>query len=277
MTQQVERMLPLYEGKMGWQYDHRAATFIGVGDTDTVPNLDHSAPARVHPRYWVREEVVRDRLDRRTWGTDSALLGFRRVARNTDERTVIASMIPWGAASYGWILSAGPNARDLALLLAQYNSFAFDYVLRQFLSQPSVPQGTFSQLPILPPTAFAELDATVGDGAEWVIRRVALLAGAGEEMTSLARALGLDDAAPWSEDLRRSCRAELDAAMFHLFGIRREDLEYVMDSFNIIKRKDLAVHGTYRTKDLILSIYDEIHAALVAGTEYRSSFEQEQS
>lgn len=89
-------------------------------------------------------------------------------------------------------------------------------------------------------------------------------------------ALGLDGTASWNADLRHSCRVELDAAIFHLFGVAREDVAYIMDSFSIVKRKDLAAHGTYRTKDLILSIYDEMQAAMATGTEYRSPLEQEQ-
>ena len=44
-------------------------------------------------------------------------------------------------------------------------------------------------------------------------------------------------------------RAELDAAFFHLYGIDRDDVDYIMETFPIVKRKDIAAHGTYRTKD----------------------------
>lgn len=279
MTQQVERILPLYEGRMGWQYDHRAASFVGLGDTDIVPNTDRSDEARVLPRYWVREEVVNDRLGRRDWGTEAALLGFRRVARNTDERTVIASVLPWGAASYGWILSAGPDARDLALLIAQYNSYPFDYILRQFLSQPSVPQGTFSQLPILPREAFGQLDRVLGGAAAWVIHRVAVLTGSGSDLSAYTRSLdaGVEFPVPWKAQARQLYRIELDAALFHLFGLPREDVDYVMESFPIVKRKDIAAHGTFRTKDLILEVYDAMQDAIDTGVEYRSAFEEEQA
>lgn len=277
MTQQVERMLPLYEGKMGWQYDHRAAGFVGLGDTDILPNTDRSDDARVLPRYWVREEVAHDRLGRRRWGTETALLGFRRVARNTDERTVIASLLPWGAASYGWILSAGPDVQELALLIAQYNSYPFDYMLRQFLSQPSVPQGTFSQLPILPREAFEALDEVFGGAAEWVTRRVAVLTGSGNELHTYSRALesDIEPPVPWVPETRDRCRLELDAALFHLFGIARDDVDYIMESFPIVKRKDIAAHGTFRTKDMILEVYDGMQVAIDAGTEYRSQLDEE--
>lgn len=277
MMQAVERMLPLHEGKMGWQYDHRYATFHGTGDADISPNLDHDDEARVMPRYWVREEVVADRLARRTWGTDSVLLGFRRVARNADERTAIASTIPFGAASYGWILSAGPEARDLALLIAQYNSFVFDYLLRQFLSQPSIPQGTFSQLPIVPRERFALLDPALGDAVDWLIHRVIALTGSGVEMREWVSELGSHHSVrrPWDVDVRERYRAELDAAMFHLFGIARNDVDYIMDTFPIVKRKDNAAFGSYRTKEAILDIYDAMQVAIDSGMPYESPLEKE--
>nr|NLI49282.1 hypothetical protein [Propionibacterium sp.] len=272
MTQMVERMLPLYEGKMGLLYDHRYASFTGLGDTAIEQNQERQDDSLVLPRYWVREEVVADRLARRAWGSEAALLGHRRVARNTDERTIIASFIPFGAASYGWILTAGPDARALALLIAQYNSFALDYILRQFLSQPSIPQGTFGQLPTLPPEAFERLDTVVGNGADWVIDRVAILVGSGIEMHSLVRELGRNDLLPveWDQERRVACRVELDAAMFLLFDIERGDVEHIMDTFPIVKRKDVAASGSYRTKELILEVYDAMQAAIASGAAYRS-------
>ncbi len=279
MTQTVERMLPLYEGKMGLLFDHRYGSFTGVGDTNIEQNQERQDDSLVLPRYWVREEVVADRLTRRDWGSVAALLGHRRVARNTDERTIIASFIPFGAASYGWILSAGPDARALALLIAQYNSFALDYILRQFLSQPSIPQGTFGQVPTLPPKAFERLDKLFGNGADWIIDRVAILVGAGTEMHSLIRELGREDLLPveWDQERRTTCRVELDAAMFLLFDIERDDVEHIMGTFPIVKHKDEAIFGSYRTKELILSVYDAMRAAIETGGAYRSPFEWEQS
>lgn len=279
MTATVERMLPLYEGKMGWQYDHRYASFFDVGDTDISSNVDRTDDAWVFPRYWVREEVVTDRLARRAWGSDSALLGFRRVARNTDERTVIASMLPFGAASYGWILSSGPDASDLALLIAQYNSFVVDYLLRQFLSQPSVPQGTFNQLPILPPEAFKTLDGVLRDTVQWVVSRVGVLVGSGEEMHAYVREIGRENTTPvhWDEPRRQRCRIEIDGAMFHLFGLARNDVNYIMESFPIVKRKDVGTFGSYRTKELVLVVYDAIQCAIDSDQPFVSPLDAELS
>ncbi len=49
MTETIERMLPLYEGKMGLQYDHRFASFKGIGDTDIEPNEEQQDERRLAP------------------------------------------------------------------------------------------------------------------------------------------------------------------------------------------------------------------------------------
>lgn len=259
-----ERLLPLYEGKMGHQYDHRAAEFYGMGDTD-LQTVDRDPRIRARPRYWVSEALAADRLGRRRFDCNSALLGHRRVARSTDERTAIASLLPWGPASYGWIVSAGPAAEDLAVIVAAYNSFAYDFTLRNALSQPSVPQGTSEQLPVPAPAVFAKqapwsAEDSVGD---WIRSRTLELAYSASDMQSFARDLG-DVGGPfvWDEQRRASIRAELDAAFFHLYGVTRDDVDYILDTFPIVKRKDEAKYGEYRTKRLILELYDAIQDAI---------------
>ena len=53
--------------------------------------------------------------------------------------------------------------------------------------------------------------------------------------------------------------------MFHLYGIRRDDVDFILETFPIVKRKDIAAHGEYRTKRLILEIYDEMAEAQRTG------------
>lgn len=269
----TQRMLPLYEGKMGHQYDHRFASFYGTGDTDIAANDDHSRGMRVLPRNWIREEVVFDRLARREWGTDAALLGFRRVARNTDERTAIAALIPYGAASYGWILTAQAGIEALAALAATYNSYAFDYILRQFLSQPSIPQGTFAQVPAPDPTCFDDptaWQAGISLG-RWVAAHVLELTYTAHDMRPSAEDLG-DTGEPfvWDPERRFHLRCELDAAFFHLYEIERDDVDYIMETFPIVKSKDLAAHGGFRTKRVILEVFDAMQRAIDTGEPYRT-------
>jgi hypothetical protein len=55
-----------------------------------------------------------------------------------------------------------------------------------------------------------------------------------------------------------------------MYGIEREVADYIMETFPIVKEKDIAKHGTYRTKDLILDAYDRMAAAEAAGEPYES-------
>ena len=66
-----ERYLPLYEGKLFHQYDHRFATFpkgtssedIRKGNTQSMPSAEKTDPHTVPlPRYWVPEQEVTARL-----------------------------------------------------------------------------------------------------------------------------------------------------------------------------------------------------------------------
>jgi hypothetical protein len=74
----------------------------------------------------------------------------------------------------------------------------------------------------------------------------------------------------WIPERRELIRAELDAAFFHLYGLDRDDADYIMDTFPIVRRKDEAAHGEYRTKRLILECYDAMAEAEENGTEYQT-------
>jgi hypothetical protein len=63
-------------------------------------------------------------------------------------------------------------------------------------------------------------------------------------------------------------RCELDAAFFHLYTLNREDTAFVMDTFPIVRKHDEKAHGEYRTKRVILEIYDALAAAQRTGQPY---------
>jgi hypothetical protein len=63
-------------------------------------------------------------------------------------------------------------------------------------------------------------------------------------------------------------RPELDAIHFHLYGISRKDVDYIMETFPIVKRKDEQKYGEYRTKRVILECYDAMAKAMKTGRPY---------
>ena len=76
----------------------------------------------------------------------------------------------------------------------------------------------------------------------------------------------------------RPAASELNAnstpLFFHLYGIERADVDYIMETFPIVKRKEIAEHGEYRTKRLILEIYDAMAEAESTGVPYASLFDK---
>lgn len=67
--------------------------------------------------------------------------------------------------------------------------------------------------------------------------------------------------------------AELDAAMCHLYGLDRADVDYVMEAFPIVKRHDESELGDYRTKRMILEAYDAMQHAIDIGVPYQSPWD----
>lgn len=84
----------------------------------------------------------------------------------------------------------------------------------------------------------------------------------------------LESGALWPEPLIQLNPAfepgELDAAFFHLYGVERDDVDYILETFPIVKRKDVQEHGDYRTKLVILDIYDRLQEAIDSGEPYRT-------
>lgn len=280
------RMLPLYEAKMLHHYDHRWATYNASGATTALSRDEKDrADSLALPQYWVAEEDtpsgkfgkngenipvpgVRKRLAEKNW-THDFLLGWRDICRATDERSTISALMPKAGVGHKFLL-----AMSLApeLLGAIWSSFVFDYTARQGIGGTSLSFFIMKQLPAPTPTQLSS-------HAPYIVRRVIELAYATNDMRSLAAHIG-ETGPPfrWNQERRQRIRAELDALFFHLYGISREDVDYILDTFPIIRRKDETAHGTYRTKELILSEYDRMAAAgltletpLVEGENYASA------
>jgi hypothetical protein len=257
-----KRYLPLYEAKMIHHFDHRWATYDS-GSARAVTVAEKRDPSFVpQPRYWVDDEAVSDQLpDNRSW-----LLGWRDIARSTDERTLISATWPRAGAGDTFLqfVVALESRRHGALVASILNSMCCDYVARQKVGGTHLKYHTFRQFAVLPP--------------EVLDRHFELLAGLVLEVTFTSWDLGgfaseLGHFGPpfrWDEERRWVLRAELDALMFRLYGVERDDVDYILETFPIVKRKDEAAHGEYRTKRLILERYDAMAAAETAGEEYQT-------
>ncbi|MEU2613094.1 DNA methyltransferase [Micromonospora sp. NPDC007271] len=271
-TKGSAKMLPLYEAKMLHHYDHRWATYNDDGTTRDLTPEEKQEPSTVtQPRYWIDKLEIEEAVSGRGW-TRNWFLGFRKICRATDERTAISYAFPAGGLGDSGNIIMPTASESPALLYANATALVLDYVLRQKLGGTNLNFFQFEQLPFLKPRDVEPHNRFIGS-------RVLELTYSAIDMAPFAREFGESEAPfRWDEERRSVIRAELDALFFHLYGVARDDVDYIMEAFPIVKRKDEAKYGTYRTKELILAEYDRMAAAgisltnpLVDGENYQSA------
>jgi hypothetical protein len=275
-----EIYLPLYEGKMFDFFDHRFAhvvlsetAAIRQGQSELLTAAQHEDPTAVPlPRYWVSRREVESRLAGewdRQW-----ILGWKEVTSATNERTLIPSLLPSVGIGHKIpvMLPSPPHRLLTPCLAACLASFACDYVCRQKLSSTSLTPFTVKQLPVLPPDAYRQAAPwSSASIAQWLMPRLVELYVTAWDMMALARDFGIGDSPyRWDERRRLALRCELDAAFFHLYGITGDDVDYIMDTFRIVRRRDEERYGEYRRKRMILEIYDALQKAIGTGRPYQT-------
>ena len=273
--------VPLYEGKMIQAFDHRAASVVVNAANANRPAqplsatlAQHSDPAWVaDPQYWVQAPPG--------VGSHPYVLGFKDVSSPTNVRSMIAAIVPSGAAGNTLPLielnpgSGKPDAPNASLLVANLNAIIYDFIARQKIQGQHLNWFIVEQLPIISPATYAR---TFGPktAAEFVREAVLELTYTAHDLAPFARDMGHVDAAGevlppfiWDEDRRLRLRAKLDALYFILYGVfdpadagqSRDDIRYIYSTFPIVEREETAKWGSYRSRDLCLAWIN----ALMAG------------
>lgn len=284
--------LPLYEGRMIDHYDHRCAS-VGINDKEVMrsgvtletSSNEHREPTFcAMPRYWVTPQYVAERIPgdyERGW-----FIGFKDVTSPTNQRTLICAPIPRTAVGNKVpLLLTGCSPGRVCGFLANLSTYVFDFVVRQKIGGVSLNFYIVKQFPVLPPDRYTPdlLDFIVPRVVEltytaWDLQPFAqdILAEVGPETWARwfesdhlgspspvhtspppAWAAGATPAPfVWDEARQDRLRAELDAVYAHLYGLTRDELAYILDTFPIVRRKDEARWGEYRTKRMMLEVFD---------------------
>jgi hypothetical protein len=272
--------MPVYEAKMIHQFDHRFGSYYGQtpaqenqGKLPELSNEEHLNPSHLsQPRFWIREDIIEPWLGRYT--KKEWLLAFRDIARSVDSRTTIATIIPKAGPVDPCRCIFLPGHYDTKLtccFLASINSYPFDFTARQKNSGTHMAIFILRQLLVPPPECFTQTYFGQSPLLEWTSQRVLELVYTAWDLEPFAKDCGYDGPPfRWNEGRRFLLRCELDAAYFHLYGIARDDMDYIMETFPIVKRKDEQKYGEYRTKRLILEIYDAMADAMRTGRPYQT-------
>ncbi|MBK1693623.1 hypothetical protein CKO09_02555 [Chromatium weissei] len=249
-TEPSAERLPLYEGKMIHQFEFQLAK----------------------PRYWIEkneaENILRTARIRsltqklKKIAVDNAILealiqfegipldfhcyrfGFRDIARNTDERTMICTVLSphvfagntlnllqpyiFEVNEKGWTYQLSLDYFELLFVVACFDSFVVDWLLRQkitshlnmfYVYQVPIPRLTAADSAFMP-----------------IVNRAARLICITPEFDALAKAVGLTSHCDGVTDSvkRAQLRAELDGLIAHLYGLTDEEFAHILATFPLV-------------------------------------------
>jgi hypothetical protein len=194
--------------------------------------------ARLSPQFWIQvSDVPRSNQHR----ADVLRVGFCDIAGQTNERSLMASLIPKGVVCGNKVPTIlfpdDPSEERLLVWASVANSFAFDWMLRRVLTT-TVNYFLLQSVP---------LPALTKDGLPW------------KKLVSAARDLmELDQAGDSRETYERMAqlRAEIDAEVAVAYGLDLKDMELVLQDFPILDRGQPTLRGEAKstiTRDTVLA------------------------
>lgn len=194
---------------------------------------------------------------------------YRDIARSSDERTMIASVIPKGVACHNKLHAARPyniepekkhinnnnlekcyervfTDEELFVALGLMNSLPFDFLMRTKVDSTVVMyKFKESQVPKLE------------EGSKWfkfIWKRAAKLNCYGKEFGQMRERLNeIEPIKDVSE--RKRTQAEIDAASFKAYGLDRDQTKFILEDFDRVSNPRVMTDEYF---DEVLEKYDEI-------------------
>ncbi|MHA1729349.1 MAG: Eco57I restriction-modification methylase domain-containing protein, partial [Promethearchaeota archaeon] len=250
---------PLAEGRMIWHFNHRLNSMEFAADggkrksiSNETSILEYNNPFfSIKPNYWVEKKDFKNRI--LEGYSNNWFLVYRGITGSTNERTYIASIMPIGPISNSLItIYSKKNPRDICYLLANFNSMIFDYIVRQKLSTNYLNYFIVEQFAILTPEKYNNKIK------KEIFKNVLELTYTAYDLEDFARDCGYKgEPFGWDSKRRAILQAELDAIYAHLYKINKNDLEYILSTFPVLKRKEIEKFGEFQTKRLVLEAYNK--------------------
>lgn len=193
------------------------------------------------PESWTDEKLARQRLLGREKDTGQDMdylhyrLGFREIASNTNERSLISTILPRRVfATHKLMLNrpdAGVPLSALCYCTAVFNSFIFDFFVRQRVTT-TISVNIVMQLPLPRLTAADPRFSPI-------VERAARLIGITADYDALLaeifgpKATHQTHGASTDGD-RLRLRAELDALVAQLYGLTEEEFAHILTTFPLV-------------------------------------------
>jgi hypothetical protein len=253
IEQAAPGLLPLFEGKMIWQYRHQLASAQYWLDATAFDARLHSKELhRMAQDLAITKPEATKHAAAIRYDREFVRLGFRRIASDTNERTLIFALLPkhcgaghslfcstpktYVQGTEGGVTTQTVSPLRLLFALAWFNSLPTDWLARQMI-QINVSQTYLYRLP-MPQPADDEIRAHP-DYAQ--LAQNALLLSLAESWDDFAELAPLfkvrQKDLPRTPKAQDMLRAQNDRLVAQLYGITAAELAHMVRSFSVMAGK----------------------------------------
>jgi hypothetical protein len=249
-----EGLLPLFEGKMIWQYS-----------ANLIPAQYWLDPAAFDQRLLSKElyrmagdlnckksELTDERIAAVRYDRSFFRIGFRDIARDTDERTLVFGLLPknvgvgntiniaipksYSLDAAGKVVTNEISSTRMLFAMSLFNSITLDWIAR-FMIQIHANKTYLMRLPVPQPT---DAEIAANPVFKGLVRGALLLTLASDwdAFAELATEHGITKSdLPKTDKQRDLLRVSMDKAVAGLYGISDAELAHMLTSFKVLARK----------------------------------------
>lgn len=229
---------PLVEGRMVQAHRFGVKGYVAGSGRSALWKAFAIGDSKLSPQFWIHPSNLSESARMRA---NTLRAGFCDIAGQTNERSLMASLIPAGVVCGNKVPTIvfhdDPSEERLYVWTAVANSFVFDWMLRRVLT-------TTVNYFLLQSVALPKL---ARNGLPW------------KKLVNAARRLrALDNSGSCLEscELISLLRAEIDAEIAVAYGLDLVDMELILQDFPILDRGQVALPGeggSTITKDTVLA------------------------
>jgi hypothetical protein len=241
--------LPLVEGRMVQAHRFGVKGHVSGSGRSALWEAYSIGGSLLSPQFWIRPSDMPRANQHRV---DVVRVGFCDIAGQTNERSLMASLIPAGVICGNKVptilFPEDPSEERLLVWVSIANSFAFDWMLRRVLTTTV----NYFLLQSVPMPKLAK------DGLPW------------KRLVSAARELRkLDTAGASRETYERMAhlRGEIDAEVAVAYALCLEDMELVLQDFPLLDRGQVRLPGEAKSTITV----DSVLAAMAKRTGSQSA------
>lgn len=238
LSRAIPGALPLIEGRMVQAHRFGVKGYVSGTGRSALWAAYPVGGSRLSPQFWIHPSDIPRANQHRA---DALRVGFCDIAGQTNERSLMASLIPAGVVCGNKVPTIlfpdDPSEERLLVWVSIANSFVFDWMLRRVLTT-TVNYFLLQSLP---------MPNLTKNGLPW------------KKMAIAARELrALDSAGVTRETYERMAqlRGDIDAEVAVAYGLDLKDMELVLQDFPILDRGQIGLPGEPKstiTRDSVLA------------------------